>query len=483
MNILNIKTRFNYYLYDINQKIVYSSNQNIYLVYEYFIEKYKKFKFVTEKEILHISEYLEISLPEVKKSISRLDFLFKHTNVNIKYIEPILPIVYENDVIESLSNINQILIEVTEACNFDCNYCCYGELYYNKSDRKNSIDIDQCLCFIHDILKFKLGKRNHSIKKQIVISFYGGEPLLNFDAIKMIVKYMNQYYLKNISFSFSMTTNGYLLDKYIDFLRTNDFTLSISLDGNSNQNSYRRLKNYSSTYHKVYENIIFIRNKYPEYYKNKISFISVLHNLNSRTSLLKYFNNLDKSPLITQLAKDGVRSDKKDIFEQIYNQGEATSEEISFLQKTEPEIYQTITNRLYDLNSVLYNYSSKSDIFSNEISQHTVKPGACFLFQSRVFYTTQGFLYPCEKINRKFSFGTYKAKSFNFDLKAINKYYSYMLHEQSIKCKDCTIKHDCDMCYFNAPNIYKECENKMTFERLKAIVTNIIEFHESKYIH
>ena len=483
MNILNIKTKFNYYLYDINRKIVYGSNQNTYFVYQYFIETYEKYKFVTDKEIHYISEYLKVSLIEVKKSISRLNFLFKHINVDIKCIEVSSSTVNESDIIESLSNINQILIEVTEVCNFDCNYCCYGELYYNNSERKNCIDIEQCLSFIRDILNLKLEKRNHSVEKHMVISFYGGEPLLNFDAIKTIVEYVNQNYSIYISFSFSMTTNGYLLDKYMDFFISNNFSLSISLDGNSKQNAYRRLKNQTSSFNKVYENIKFIRNNYPEYYKNKIGFISVIHNLNNRISILKYFNSWSKSPLITQLTKDGVRSDKKDLFTQMYNQGEATSSEISSLQKTEPDIYKSITDRLYDLDNILYNYNSKSDIFTNQISLQNVKSGSCFLFQSRIFYTTQGILYPCEKVNRKFSFGIYKSNSFLFDIKAINDYYSYITHEQSTKCKDCAIKYDCDMCYFNAPNIYEKCENRMTFKQLTSMVTNIIEFHESKYIY
>lgn len=483
MILLNIKTENNYYLYDTNRKMIYGSNINTYLVYQYFIDTYKIFKPVTDKEIIYISKYLAIEIQEVKKSINRLHYLFELINIDIQFTKVITPKISENEILDSISNINQILIEVTEACNFECNYCCYGELYYNSSERNKYIKIDQCISFIDNILNLKLNKRNRSIDKHIVISFYGGEPLLNFNAIQTIVEHVNLLYSKDISFSFSMTTNGYLLDKYIDYLEFNNFAISISLDGNYYQNKYRRHKNQSLSYDKVYDNISIIRTKYPEYYKNKIGFISVLHNLNSRTSLLKYFSSINKSPLITQLTKDGVRSDKMEIFKQMYNKDETTNSEIDSLQKNDPQIYKLITDRLYDIDSIVFNYNSKSDIYSNKITIQNIKSGSCYLFQSRIFYTTEGILYPCEKVNRKFSFGQYKANRFYFNIDAINKYYSHINNTQSIQCKECAIKKDCEKCYFNDPNIFNKCNSYMSYELLTSIVTDIIEFHESKYTH
>ena len=79
---------------------------------------------------------------------------------------------------------------------------------------------------------------------EINIGFYGGEPLLEIDLIKKVVYLIkNKYIRKNITFTFSLTTNGVLLNSVnIDFLVENEFELLVSLDGNLNHNSYRTLK-------------------------------------------------------------------------------------------------------------------------------------------------------------------------------------------------------------------------------------------------
>ncbi len=53
-----------------------------------------------------------------------------------------------------------------------------------------------------------------------------------------------------------MTTNGILLDKYMDFLVKNTFSLAVSLDGNQENNGYRLFKNYKPSFDTVVRNII-----------------------------------------------------------------------------------------------------------------------------------------------------------------------------------------------------------------------------------
>ncbi len=79
-----------------------------------------------------------------------------------------------------------------------------------------------------------------------------------------------------------MTTNATLIHKHIDFLVDNKFNIMISLDGNEGNDSYRIIKkNNKNSFSKVIKNIDFIKDKYPDYFKNNISFNAVLHNQNS----------------------------------------------------------------------------------------------------------------------------------------------------------------------------------------------------------
>lgn len=70
-------------------------------------------------------------------------------------------------------------------------------------------------------------------KEEVVIRFYGVEPLLNYPLIKNCVQYVkNQAANCGRKIAFSMTTNSTLINKDIaDFLTDNDFNIIISLDG------------------------------------------------------------------------------------------------------------------------------------------------------------------------------------------------------------------------------------------------------------
>jgi uncharacterized protein len=62
---------------------------------------------------------------------------------------------------------------------------------------------------------------------------------MNVPFIKKVIQYVEE--LENIGkkFYYNMTTNGVLLVRYMDYLAEKEFTLTISLDGNECDHSYR----------------------------------------------------------------------------------------------------------------------------------------------------------------------------------------------------------------------------------------------------
>lgn len=63
-----------------------------------------------------------------------------------------------DEVLSSLVNLRQLTFEVTDACNLQCKYCGYGDLYfgYDKretkfldSNKAGSFSIISCLCGAH----------------------------------------------------------------------------------------------------------------------------------------------------------------------------------------------------------------------------------------------------------------------------------------------------------------------------------------------
>jgi uncharacterized protein len=72
-----------------------------------------------------------------------------------------------------------------------------------------------------------------------VVTFFGGEPLLEFRLMKEIVEYSGRKYGRSIQFR--MSTNGTLLDKgVINYLEEHDIFFVLSIDGSEEQHNLMR---------------------------------------------------------------------------------------------------------------------------------------------------------------------------------------------------------------------------------------------------
>ena len=120
--------------------------------------------------------------------------------------------------------INHLCLNITDSCNFNCKYC-----FVNKKPNHMTFDVaDKAIQWLLE----NTNSENPSV------FFFGGEPTLQWDNI--IVPLVNKY----SQLQYSITTNGYLLDKEkIDFLSVHDFAVMLSMDGNKITQSYNRDEN------------------------------------------------------------------------------------------------------------------------------------------------------------------------------------------------------------------------------------------------
>jgi uncharacterized protein len=121
--------------------------------------------------------------------------------------------------------VTHICLNVAQRCNLECIYCYGNEGEYGKSG------------FMSEEIAFKaidwLVKKSGESKK-ILVTFFGGEPLLNFPLIKKVVIYANEMASINKKrIYFSITTNGTLLNEEIcEYFNKHKFSVVISIDGN-----------------------------------------------------------------------------------------------------------------------------------------------------------------------------------------------------------------------------------------------------------
>lgn len=216
--------------------------------------------------------------------------------------------------LHSLINLKQLVFEVTSSCNLKCKYCGYGELYNTRRDhtgRHMSFTIAKTM--IDYLFELWMDNIPDFPQKKTFVGFYGGEPLLNMKLIKKIITYIESMPLPpQRSFCYTMTTNAVLLDRYIDFLVDKEFNLLISLDGNQYAHSYRVNNNGKNSFQQVFDNVMLLKDKYPEYFSKHVSFNSVLTNRGESFSVKEFvFDHFGKYPQISEVNNFGVISEKK----------------------------------------------------------------------------------------------------------------------------------------------------------------------------
>ncbi len=136
-----------------------------------------------------------------------------------------------------LSQVKYAALSLTHNCNLRCTYCYAGE----KLDRRMSLDTAR------RAVDFLADNSNGSC----AITFFGGEPLLEFPLIREIVRYSRERYGRRVQFR--MSTNGTLVDKeLLEFCRDNEMFFVLSIDGSQAQHdSVRRFANGRGSYQRI----------------------------------------------------------------------------------------------------------------------------------------------------------------------------------------------------------------------------------------
>jgi len=345
----------------------------------------------------------------------------------------------------------QIVFEVTEKCNLACEYCAYGS-YYTGFDVRAKKDLD-----VEDakrIIDFTLNKSILG-RQKITISFYGGEPLLKIDFIKEVVEYCNRNTKKGVEFSFSMTTNGTLLTKYIDLIIEYDIEILISLDGNRKNNAYRVFKSGLDSYDRLISNIDYVFRNHPDYFKEYVNFIAVLHNKNSTHEINEFiYERYNKYPIISELAADGVKEDMQTQFLTIYKN---KHEDLLASKDYYSQLKIDNIEKTPDYDSSVYFVSNLTELMKSDFSKinnltndksFLLPTGTCIPFQRKIFITTNGKILPCESIDHIHTMGFLTDKEVIIDFNEVAKEHNTYLNRLSNQCQNCYRVTSCIECVY-----------------------------------
>ena len=131
--------------------------------------------------------------------------------------------------------IKALCLHVAHTCNLNCAYCFASQGKYHGE---------------RALMSYEVGKRaldflmeNSGSRTNLEVDFFGGEPLMNWDVVKRLVKYARSVEKeRGKNFRFTLTTNGMLIDDdVIDFANREMSNVVLSLDGRKEINDRTRV--------------------------------------------------------------------------------------------------------------------------------------------------------------------------------------------------------------------------------------------------
>lgn len=369
------------------------------------------------------------------------------------------------DVVKNnLIDLKNIVFEVTEKCNLRCKYCGLSERLYEKHSVRDQRDLTfKKVKLLIDHLA-NLWEENYisDTNRFLIISFYGGEPLINMPLIKEIINYIENKNIKGKEIHYAMTTNAMLLDQYMDYLVEKKFNLAISLDGDETSQSYRVDHAGFNSYSRVIRNVKLLQQRYPAYFsKEEVVFVSVLHNRNDVEPLLKFFkSNFDKTPIILPLSTTAISEEKKEEFKSMYQNKFQSLIKSSNCESIEEKYFLEmprglqLSHYIYDSSgNIFYNYNQ---LLMQKYGENIISTGTCTPFSKKLFLAVDGKILPCERIDHDFELGYVHEDSVELDYKYVADKHNYFLSKMSKQCCSCAIRSYCYQCMYHVDDIRNE---------------------------
>ena len=130
--------------------------------------------------------------------------------------------------------VKALCLHIAHDCNLGCKYCFAEEGEYHGRRALMSLEVGKKAL---DFLVANSGKR-----RNLEVDFFGGEPLMNWQVVKDLVKYgREQEKIHNKNFRFTLTTNGVLLnDEIMEFCNKEMANVVLSVDGRKEVHDYMR---------------------------------------------------------------------------------------------------------------------------------------------------------------------------------------------------------------------------------------------------
>lgn len=203
-----------------------------------------------EKRLFEIDEKIYYSL--IQNNISALDSKtadnFFHASVLVEDdLDEVAQLEKEHIKNDNDQEWHSLHIIPTEGCNFGCEYC-FVLKDKTKQCKEEIISDDELYSGIDFFFE-------NNPSDQVIVTFYGGEPLLAPEVIYKSIDYIENKLGKKV-FKKIITNASKITPEIARFLAEHEFDVNVSLDGNKDgHDAFRVYKNGKSTYADVINGI------------------------------------------------------------------------------------------------------------------------------------------------------------------------------------------------------------------------------------
>jgi len=345
---------------------------------------------------------------------------------------------------KTLKECNHLVLNITESCNLNCTYCIYSGAYPGRRTRSNKVMSWDTAKKAIDLL----ARGSKSLSDSSILGFYGGEPLLRFNFIRDCVDYANLE-LGNSPHLFSITTNGTMLNEdIIDYLVTNKFIITISIDGPKYiHDKNRRSIDDEGTFDKIIENIETLRDRCGEsYFKDYVNLSSVLSPPYNLQLLNEFFSKFLASIRLSTIEYTSELYKDVSIHEDIgWDPLAKIMKNFCLNQDTEKDFRSAGIGVPYEL------FSRELRRIHNRVLDQPINHvqsvlGLCQPGKGRAFVSCDGNIYLCERVegNENMLIGTVED---GIEPNKVIKIINNVSNLDFSRCKSCWVMKFCNLCF------------------------------------
>ncbi|MDA3856067.1 MAG: SPASM domain-containing protein [Candidatus Woesearchaeota archaeon] len=389
-----------------------------------------------------------------------------------KIVDPkIFEILLQKGVIITEKNFNQIvektkkryeflnsgtslhIVIPTHRCNLACVYCFASSCSMTEKIQETDMSDDTALKIVEFIMK--------SPSNSITIEFQGGEPLVRFDIIKIMVKHaneLNKTYKKDLHFA--LVSNLTLMsDDIADWLIENDVTICTSFDGPKEVHDKNRFfLSKSGSEIGTYEKVVYWVKRINEKYKTLNSKLQVNALMTITKNSLPFYKEI-----IDEYVKLGLYSvDIRGLTH--VGRVEENEDSITYSQENFIEFYEKSLKHLESLREKgTFVFERMQELYAKKVllnvpGYHTDYESPCGAATGQMTYFNNGEIYTCnEALGRdEFNLGNVYDDNWQkiFKKKETSKAILNSMIEQNVICDRCVYKPYCSTCMVE--NFYKD---------------------------